>query len=200
MGSSTTAERRRLAIPAPHVSPSAVSTASASAIFALSRLNNPPHTIAVYASPRTSPPATQHSLPSRRYPLLGRDFHPLDHSSFPDALTFAYFPVVGDHPGGDRLFRSLHVPHRPGSRRQARQSLNAPGWRCRRAEGGQKKGECARVIVIPFPSWHIQFRLLHPRRGNRAPSIFSPRCRYGRLRLLSLWAKFPSGNPGASAA
>jgi hypothetical protein len=57
--------------------------------FVLSRLNSPPHTIAVYASPRTSPPATQHSLPSRRYPLLGRDFHPLDHISFPDALTLA---------------------------------------------------------------------------------------------------------------
>jgi hypothetical protein len=57
--------------------------------FALSRLNSPPHTIAVYASSRPSPPAMQHSLPSRRYPLLGRDFHPLDHISFPDALTLA---------------------------------------------------------------------------------------------------------------
>jgi hypothetical protein len=101
MGSSTTAERRRLAIAAPPMSPSAVSTASASAIFALSRLNSPRRTIAAYASSRTSPPATQHSLPSRRYPLLGRDFHPLDHISFRDALTGADFPVSGDH-----LFRS----------------------------------------------------------------------------------------------
>src|SRR5208337_1703234 len=49
---------------------------------ALSRLNSPPHTVAVYASRRSPPSAPQHSLPSRRYLLLGLVFHQLDHASF----------------------------------------------------------------------------------------------------------------------
>src|SRR5208283_3634093 len=86
--------------------------------FVLSRLNSPPHTIAVYASSRTSPTATQHSLPSRRYPLLGRDLHPLDHISFPDALTL-YSTQVRDTAGAPRahdiflrqsFLRSIFVP------------------------------------------------------------------------------------------
>src|SRR5712691_6440258 len=47
----------------------------------LSRLNPTPHAIAVYASSPLSPVATQHSLPSGRYPLLGPDFHRLDRTS-----------------------------------------------------------------------------------------------------------------------
>src|SRR5262249_47430086 len=45
-------------------------------------LNPTPHAIAVYASQRLSPVATQHSLPSGRYSLLGSDFHRLDRTSF----------------------------------------------------------------------------------------------------------------------
>src|SRR5262245_49793350 len=48
----------------------------------LSWLNPTPHAIAVYASPPLSPVATQHSLPSGRYSLLGPDFHRLDPTSF----------------------------------------------------------------------------------------------------------------------
>src|SRR3954454_24424333 len=48
----------------------------------LSWLNPTPHAIAVYASPPLSPVATQHSLPSGRYSLLGPDFHRLDRTSF----------------------------------------------------------------------------------------------------------------------
>src|SRR6516165_559038 len=48
----------------------------------LSRLNPTPHAIAVYASQPLSPVATQHSLPSGRYPLLGPDLHRLDRTSF----------------------------------------------------------------------------------------------------------------------
>src|SRR4249919_2517383 len=48
----------------------------------LSWLNPTPHAIAVYASRPLSPVATQHSLPSGRYSLLGPDFHRLDHTSF----------------------------------------------------------------------------------------------------------------------
>src|SRR6476659_3187014 len=48
----------------------------------LSWLNPTPHAIAVYASQPLSPVATQHSLPSGRYPLLGPDLHRLDRTSF----------------------------------------------------------------------------------------------------------------------
>src|SRR6202163_1761476 len=44
--------------------------------------NPTPHAIAVYASQPPSPVATQHSLPSGRYPLLGPDLHRLDRTSF----------------------------------------------------------------------------------------------------------------------
>src|SRR5271167_1350672 len=67
---------------APHMLPSTLRTASASAICSLSRLNCPPRTIAVYASPRSSPSTTQHSLPGGRYPLPGPDFHRLERASF----------------------------------------------------------------------------------------------------------------------
>jgi anti-sigma factor RsiW len=53
----------------------------------LSWLNPTPHAIAVYASQPLSPVATQHSLPSGRYSLLGPDFHRLDRTSLPGALT-----------------------------------------------------------------------------------------------------------------
>ena len=60
--------------------PSTFSTVSAPAGLYLSRLNNPLHTIAVYASP--SPMIPQHSLQGGRYPLPGPDFHRLDRASF----------------------------------------------------------------------------------------------------------------------
>src|SRR5215208_2387841 len=48
----------------------------------LSWLNPTPHAIAVYTSQPLSPVATQHSLPSGRYSLLGPDYHRLDRTSF----------------------------------------------------------------------------------------------------------------------
>src|ERR1700737_40270 len=51
-------------------------------MYDLSWLNPTPHAIAVYASHPLSPVATQHSLPSGRYPLLGPDFDRLDRTSF----------------------------------------------------------------------------------------------------------------------
>lgn len=69
-------------IAGPHILPSALSTASASTRLGLSRLNIPPHTIAVSASRWLSPPIPQHSLPSARYGLLGPDFHRLECASF----------------------------------------------------------------------------------------------------------------------
>src|SRR6188472_1106971 len=51
-------------------------------MYDLSWLNPAPHAIAVYASRPLSPVATQHSLPSGRYSLLGPDLHRLDRTSF----------------------------------------------------------------------------------------------------------------------
>ena len=72
-------------IAGPHMLPSTLLTASASASFCLSRLNSPPHRIVVYASQPPSPTTAQHSLPGGRYPLPGPDLHRQDRASFPGA-------------------------------------------------------------------------------------------------------------------
>src|SRR3977135_2891625 len=69
----------------PHMLPSTLLTASASASLCLSRLNGTPHTIAVYASHPPSPATTQHSLPGARYGLPGPVSHRQDHATFPGA-------------------------------------------------------------------------------------------------------------------
>src|SRR5689334_13615260 len=69
-------------IAAPHMLPSTLLTASASASLCLSRLNSPPHSIVVYASHPPSPATTQHSLAGARYGLPEPDFHRLDRASF----------------------------------------------------------------------------------------------------------------------
>src|SRR5215472_10736312 len=60
----------------------------------LSWLNPTPLAIAVYASRPLSPVATQHSLPSGRYPLLGPDFHRLDRTSL--RLAHSLDHLVGE--------------------------------------------------------------------------------------------------------
>jgi hypothetical protein len=62
--------------------PSTKRNVSASASSRISWLNPAPHALVVYASPQPSPTDVQHSLPGGRYPLPGRDFHPLEHASF----------------------------------------------------------------------------------------------------------------------
>src|ERR1700757_4988130 len=62
----------------------------------LSRLNPTPHAIAVYASSPLSPVATQHSLPSGRYPLLGPDFHRPDRTSLRLAHSFDHLVGTGE--------------------------------------------------------------------------------------------------------
>src|SRR5262245_1769837 len=64
----------------------------------LSWLNPTPHAIAVYASSPLSPAATQHSLPSGRYPLLGPDFHRLDRTSLRLAHSLDYLVSAGKQP------------------------------------------------------------------------------------------------------
>src|ERR1044072_1755974 len=66
----------------PHMLPSSERKPSAPAMSDPSWLNPTPHAIAVYASQPLSPVATQHSLPSGRYSLLGPDFHRLDRTRF----------------------------------------------------------------------------------------------------------------------
>src|SRR6516165_7548990 len=75
----------------------------------LSGLNPTPHAIAVYASSPLSPVATQHSLPSGRYSLLGPDFHRLDRTSLRLAHSFDH--LVGQREQRWRNFQ----PERPGS-------------------------------------------------------------------------------------
>jgi hypothetical protein len=72
-------------ITAPHMLPSTLLTASASANCCLSRLNSPPHRIVVYASRPPLPTTPQHSLPGARYGLPGPDLHRLDRASLPGA-------------------------------------------------------------------------------------------------------------------
>src|SRR5262249_44839459 len=69
---------------------------SAPAMSDLSWLNPTPHAIAVYASRPLSPVATQHSLPSGRYPLLGPDFHRLDRTSLRLAHSFDHLVGAGE--------------------------------------------------------------------------------------------------------
>src|SRR5512133_4329261 len=68
----------------------------APAMSDLSWLNPTPHTIAVYASSPLSPAATQHSLPSGRYPLLGPDFHRLDRTSLRLAHSLDHLVGAGE--------------------------------------------------------------------------------------------------------
>src|SRR5262249_93941 len=70
----------------------------------LSWLNPTPHAIAVYASSPLSPAATQHSLPSGRYPLLGPDFHRLDRTSL--RLAHSLDHLVGE---GEQLVGNLEA-------------------------------------------------------------------------------------------
>src|SRR6187549_3107701 len=70
----------------------------------LSWLNPTPHAIAVYASRPLSPGATQHSLPSGRYSLLGPDLHRLDRTSLRLAHSFDH--LVGEREQRGRDFEA----------------------------------------------------------------------------------------------
>src|SRR6516225_1893366 len=87
----------------------------------LSRLNPTPHAIAVYASSPLSPVATQHSLPSGRYPLLGPDFHRPDRTSLRLAHSFDHLVSTGEqrrrHLEAERL-RCLEIDHQLVLRRR----------------------------------------------------------------------------------
>src|SRR6516162_2391208 len=69
-------------------------------MYDLSWLNPTPHTITVYASRPLSPVATQHSLPSGRYSLLGPDLHRLDRTSFAWRTHSMTSSAPADRPSG----------------------------------------------------------------------------------------------------
>src|SRR6202040_1308797 len=73
---------------------------SAPATSDLSWLNPTPHAIAVYASQPLSPVATQHSLPSGRYSLLGPDLHRLDRTSFAWRTYSTTSSAIASNPDG----------------------------------------------------------------------------------------------------
>src|SRR6059036_1787085 len=78
----------------------------------LSWLNPTPHAIAVYASSPLSPVATQHSLPSGRYPLLGPDFHRLDRTSL--RLAHSLDHLVGATHQCHRMRGAINYHRREG--------------------------------------------------------------------------------------
>jgi hypothetical protein len=83
-------------------------------MYDLSWLNPTPRAIAVYASQPLSPVATQHSLPSGRYSLLGPDFHRLDRTSFVLAHLFDHLIGSGGHAKGHveaECFCGLQIDH-----------------------------------------------------------------------------------------
>src|SRR5262249_55139595 len=75
----------------------------------LSWLNPTPQAIAVYASQPLSPAATQHSLPSGRYSLLGPDLHRLDRTSFAWRTHSITSSARADRPGGTSMPSALAV-------------------------------------------------------------------------------------------
>src|SRR3989441_11162850 len=88
----------------------------------LSWLNPTPHAIAVYASQPLSPAATQHSLPSGRYSLLGPDFHRLDRTSL--RLAHLLDHLVGS---GEQLVRHGEAEHLSAGQRDPSWASNGNG-------------------------------------------------------------------------
>src|ERR1700719_1864883 len=83
--SQTPAERWRLAIAAPHMLPSAHTTASASTTSSFrGSIPYPMQSLCTLRTPRCRD-ARNTRYRAARYALPGRDLHPLDHANFPGA-------------------------------------------------------------------------------------------------------------------
>ena len=114
-------------IAAVQVLPSTAITVSASTTSLLSRLNSPPHTMAVYASRRSSPSAPQHSLPGGRYPLPGPDFHRLERASF-SWRTIAKAAGLGSVQAVGRRIGGVGVAHATGKCALVHKISSQPPW------------------------------------------------------------------------
>src|SRR5262245_53708479 len=109
----------------------------------LSWLNPTPHAIAVYASRPLSPGATQHSLPSGRYSLLGPDLHRLDRTSL--FLAVAVGTLIAERPPHRSVLAAF--PHTAPTSGIERQSVYwardgeyvVLGARCQRAASSVSK-------------------------------------------------------------
>jgi hypothetical protein len=134
--------------------PSTKRNVSASASSRISWLNPAPHALVVYASPQPSPTDVQHSLPGGRYPLPGRDFHPLEHASFSWRTRFSA-PAYIISP-----------------RRAERRSRLAAGHRRRRREAVLTAGSTAQSSIRSraiLYCRHLQYRSAAKPRGGRIP-------------------------------
>src|SRR6476619_938260 len=145
-------------------------------MYDLSWLNPTPHAIAVYASQPLSPVATQHSLPSGRYSLLGPDFHRLDRTSF----VLAHF-AVGTRVTSRPPPRSVRAafPHTAPTSGNDGSKLPYANQRPVPRLSGSESGTClvGRIPLGPRP-WLHQLRSGSLRFVRRLHSY------YGRVRLL----------------
>src|SRR6478752_7516349 len=116
-------------------------------MYDLSWLNPTPRAIAVYASQPLSPVATQHSLPSGRYSLLGPDFHRLDRTSFVLAHLFDHLVGSGEQCGRNfkpERLRGLYVDGELESRRLFERQVGG----LRALENAVDKGRHASEVLV----------------------------------------------------
>src|SRR5436853_6138373 len=111
-------------------------------MYDLSWLNPTPHAIAVYASQPLSPVATQHSLPSGRYSLLGPDFHRQDRTSF--VLAHLFDHLVGGR-GGLAILRAQSMKTSARALRVLPRKVMIPIGR--RTDGPTRRNRSARCAA-----------------------------------------------------
>src|SRR5712692_2058127 len=122
-------------------------------MYDLSWLNPTPHAIAVYASQPLSPVATQHSLPSGCYSLLGPDLHRLDRTSFawrthPITSIPDDAPVMTAHGPNLRLSICARISVSHGKRRQAAWRDRFSAHRCAASPGQPGSNPVFRVCPL----------------------------------------------------
>ena len=156
-------------IAAPHILPSTCLTVSAPATLRISWLNPTPHMLVVYASPWSSPPTPQHSLPGGRYSLPGPDFHRLERASFPGAPDTSSPPClprllpagascrVGLSPTGKRRLGTAHGL----ARTLLPFAATVANDRC-----CQKRPQCIRPVGRPHTRKSGRFRLVNSGASN----------------------------------
>src|SRR5271165_5468426 len=155
---------------APHILPSALGTASASVTSELSRLNVPPHTIAVYASWLPSPAGHATLATGRVLALTRAGLSPAG----PDQLILTH-PQAAGHAQHTRRCAPLRGGLRPSLTAAARDAL---------AEGGRDEGMVRLVeprdVSLPMPASRSPDRTAcrsSARRSTTPAACASPRPR-----------------------